>query len=642
MERNKDLNNHYSYSYLNLGECEKLLKIKYSIPSNQPLIIILINIYNSNYISTYNKGFLIYDPITKKKLDIVESCNSVDNILYFNISISPRDEANNINYTLFSRNGFNLADKNDSFYKNVCKNYTYDFNSDIPLSYRKKVFEKYIYDVCSDNCKFKEFDLNNNKVFCKCYTTYENKIKFEGRDRYNIFDKAKLNFNVLQCYKNIINQNFKLIYKNISFILLSFLLLLFIILMIIYFVRKNKSLREIVNNVMNYNKLLLKRIYEIEGRDNKSKYYINGDKQISNYYSSRNDPTNLLTRAIKDSSNRYLIIQNEAYLNQKIRKTKKNNEITKNQNCIYNNYSGPKNKSNIRIIYEKKKLNYIPDSKRNSIKKNKDNIKVKNYNNPTNNNQYLEEYSEYNIVKKIGIISKEERYTYYSDTEINLFDYEKALKIDTRNILRYYWSIIMDNDLLFYSFGFWNHKFSFTSVKLSFFIFSFNIILLINIMFMTDKNIFHLFEVEGKYIFTYYILKITLSMLISLVIILLMKLLLIEINKIFSIRYLEKDIFVENVNKIFKKVHLKNTIFFIISLILNIFIWYFVICFCLVYVNNEIILITNGLISIVEIIAYPFLFGILSAIFRYVAINDEKKSKNKLYTFNQYFEFILL
>ena len=44
--------------------------------------------------------------------------------------------------------------------------------------------------------------------------------------------------------------------------------------------------------------------------------------------------------------------------------------------------------------------------------------------------------------------------------------------------------------------------------KISFFIFSFFFVLFINILFMTDKDIYHLYEAEGKYSFTYYIAKI--------------------------------------------------------------------------------------------------------------------------------------
>jgi hypothetical protein len=257
-------------------------------------------------------------------------------------------------------------------------------------------------------------------------------------------------------------------------------------------------------------------------------------------------------------------------------------------------------------------------------------------------NEIKQEIKIYNIVKKINIVPKGERIIYYSDTELNLLEYLKAIEIDTRSLWRYYWSILVDNDIIFFSLGVWNFRYSFISIKIAFFIVSFNIILMVNIMFMSDSTIFHLYEAEGNYEFKFYLLRNTLSMLICIVVLLLIKLLLIGVNDLFQIRYFEQEVFEENVNKIIKKIHIKHIIFFIISLILIIFIWYFAVCFCLVYNNNEIILITNTLIVLAGIVLYPFLLGILCAIFRYIAINDEKKSKKSLYNFNQYFEFILI
>ena len=71
------------------------------------------------------------------------------------------------------------------------------------------------------------------------------------------------------------------------------------------------------------------------------------------------------------------------------------------------------------------------------------------------------------------MIKRDQRLYYYCDKEMNLFDYEKALEIDTRSLLRYYWSIIAVNDILLYSFGLWNNDYNFTTVKKSFFYFFF-------------------------------------------------------------------------------------------------------------------------------------------------------------------------
>jgi hypothetical protein len=192
-------------------------------------------------------------------------------------------------------------------------------------------------------------DIENDKINCKCYTSYENKIKNEGERKGNIFDKAKLNFNVLQCYKNILNLNFNLIYNIISIILLSFLFLLFLILMIVYFCRKSISFQEIVDYIMNNNKLLFKKIMEIEGLASINNKNIKDENQKINYCSSGKDNSNLVTRCIKDTS-RYLVIQNQNNEKEKILKTNNSNSI---KNFKKNNL--PKRKLyNIRIIHEKK------------------------------------------------------------------------------------------------------------------------------------------------------------------------------------------------------------------------------------------------------------------------------------------------
>lgn len=648
-------NNTFTNSFINLTECENKLKEKNSLDLNSSLIIILINKINTSYITTYDKGFFVYDPLNIKKLDILEACNSIEDIIYFNVSASIIKDINKLNYSFFSKRGYNIANKNDPFYIDICKNYTGDYDSDMPLSYRNENYKDYILDICGDNCTMIDYDPKNAKAFCKCYTSHENKILAKG-ERKSIFDKAKLNFNILQCYKNILEIDFKKIYTNVSFILLSILLLIFIILMLIYFIRKKKSFNEIIENIMNNNRAILKRINKFEGKIGEKNNYVNEedekgnyqDKLNSNYYLSRPDPSNLVTRELKDSSRKYLIIQNENNLNEKINKLnciKNQNKKNENQKKIEFTYTTKKsNIYNTRVIYESKIINKVQSPPQKGKKKN---VKTNNYFNRKNaqekeNSQNPSGYNEYNIVKRIDLIPKKYRFYYFCDTEMNLFEYEKCIEIDIRSLLRYYWSIIADNNILLYSFGLWNNEYNFATIKLSLFIFSFFFILLVNICFMSAKDIYHLFEAQGKYDFTYYLLKNTFSMLISVVILLLMKYLVFSINHIFVIRTFEKDVFQEKVQKLIKSIHIKNTIFYVISLIFNLFIWYFVICFSSVYVNNQLVFISNAFVTLAEMALYPFLFGIFAVIFRYNAIKNEEEKRIKLYKFNQYYEFFLL
>ena len=86
------INNDKSLSTANL-ECYELnLKEKFSIPSEEPLIVVLINILNTNYITNLNKGILFY--YNKAKLIMTDS---VDCIINFNVYIEFDDDIDTIN-----------------------------------------------------------------------------------------------------------------------------------------------------------------------------------------------------------------------------------------------------------------------------------------------------------------------------------------------------------------------------------------------------------------------------------------------------------------------------------------------------------------------------------------------------------------
>jgi hypothetical protein len=267
--------------------------------------------------------------------------------------------------------------------------------------------------------------------------------------------------------------------------------------MIIYFIRKDKSFKEIIDNVMRNNKRLERKLNNYAERDTDINNNIK-KHGVSDIIFAKTDPSHLITRKIKDNSKKYLLIQNDSNRIEKIEKVRqlnlcKNNEqkitLSSNNNMIKKNNKCSYINGNIRVIYETKKINKDVE------------ITVNDSSNVSKINKNT--YSMYNTVKYIHLLCKDERFLYYSDTEMNLidFDYKKALKIDTRSSLRYYWSIIIDNNILFYSFGIWNNNYTFLTIKIAYFIFSFNLILLINICFMNESTIYHLFEVQGKYVY---------------------------------------------------------------------------------------------------------------------------------------------
>ena len=96
----------------------------------------------------------------------------------------------------------------------------------------------------------------------------------------------------------------------------------------------------------------------------------------------------------------------------------------------------------------------------------------------------------------------------------------------------------------------------------------------------------------------------------------------------------------EMIKKAHKCIKIQFIIFFFISFLLLFFFWYFVACFCGVYVNTQIILLNDTLISFALSMIYPFGLNLLPGIFRIPALRDKKKSKECMYTISRYVSLI--
>ena len=76
---------------------------------------------------------------------------------------------------------------------------------------------------------------------------------------------------------------------------------------------------------------------------------------------------------------------------------------------------------------------------------------------------------------------------------------------------------------------------------------------------------------------------------------------------------------------------IKFILFFILSVLLMIFFWYFISCFCGVYINTQKILINDTLISFGLSMLYPFGLNLLPGLFRIPALKAKKQDNECLY-----------
>ena len=206
-------NNYENISNINLGKCENILKEKYNISLNVPLLIFKLDIDVEGYPAPLVE-YEIYNPITKKKLNLKYCQNE-----QINISIPASIDKNEL---------FKYNPKSE-FYNDICSNYTTNYKTDISLKDRQNEFLNQNLSICENDCNYASYNSKLKKVECKCNVKYRikdlNEIKIDN-------DKLKANFNfknlinikVLKCYKKVFTKNG--LFHNIgSYILLSIIFL---------------------------------------------------------------------------------------------------------------------------------------------------------------------------------------------------------------------------------------------------------------------------------------------------------------------------------------------------------------------------------------------------------------------------------
>ena len=214
---------------------------------------------------------------------------------------------------------------------------------------------------------------------------------------------------------------------------------------------------------------------------------------------------------------------------------------------------------------------------------------------------------------------------------MNSLKYEIAIKIDKRTYFQYYFSLLKKKQLLIFAFLPVN-DYNLMTIKISLLLLAFSLYFTINGFFFSDETMNKINEDKGAFNFLFQIPSILYSTLISAVINMILKRLSLSERQIINIK-LEKDFLraqkkSKEINKCMK---IKMAIFFILGFILMIFFWYFIVCFCAVYKNTQMILIKDTLISFALSMTYPFGLNLLPGMLRIPALRVQKKDKKCLY-----------
>ena len=155
--------------------------------------------------------------------------------------------------------------------------------------------------------------------------------------------------------------------------------------------------------------------------------------------------------------------------------------------------------------------------------------------------------------------------------------------------------------------------------------------------FFSDSTMHKINENNGKFDLIYQIPQILYSSIISSVINMLLKNLSLSEKNILLLKR-ERNIqkAKKESNKIKRCIIIKFIIFFIISNSLLLFFWYFISCFCAVYINTQKTLLKDTFISFGFSMLYPFGLNLFSGFFRIPALRDKAQKSKCMYKISGY------
>ena len=223
------------------------------------------------------------------------------------------------------------------------------------------------------------------------------------------------------------------------------------------------------------------------------------------------------------------------------------------------------------------------------------------------------------------------------DFELNSLDYEEAIQLDNRNYFQYYISLIKYNHPLLFSYGSYN-DYNSKIIKIFLFFFSFSLDFAINALFFTDDTMHKIYEDKGKFNFLYQLPQIIYSTLISRFIDSFIRSFALTQENIVELK--RKIINKEKIKykKFFRILKIKFILFFISTFIVLLFLWYYITCFCGIYVNTQIHLIKDCIISLVTSLLIPFVLYITPGIFRIPSLRVKNGRRMLLYKISSFLE----
>ena len=561
---------------IDLGYCETLLKEANGIPLDQSLIMIKIENTQEDNINDQKNKILdvdVFDPITLKKLNL-SICDNTTIDVYTPLIMS---ETNEEIYKNLIDEGYDPFDLSDKFYREICTPYTSENGTDVLLDER----EEFVYSTiinesrCMGNCEYVSYSLDTKYMKCECpvnntYTTLDIK-HISGENIYMSFMSVfkSTNYKVMICYNLVFN--LKIFVHNFGSILSLICFGVYIIFMIIYCIREISPLK------VHISKLIFKDTEKIENLN--SKYIKEIKKENIKIYKEVSN-----TKLIKN-----IKIKNPPKKLEK-RKTRieTSEDIKNTENNEFINSSNDNRKNKRKSIKRKSKFEKDINKKENNMEETQE------------NKQRAKDLDMY---------------------ELNNLEYDEACELDNRGFCKTYWSVLLREHLVLFTF-FTCYDYNLFYIKIERFFVLICTQMTINGLFFIHESMHRKYTQGEDLNFIEKIPQLLFTLIgahIIEVILCFFSMTDVHVYEIKSLPKEEKNS--EKLLKIMDRMKRKLVWFFFITFLLFLFYWYFISAFCAVYQNTQIIFLRDSGISILTSFLDPFVIYGVTTILRLISLS---------------------
>ena len=425
------------------------------------------------------------------------------------------------------------------------------------------------------NCEYASYSLDTKYMKCECpvnntYTTLDIK-HISGENIYMSFMSVfkSTNYKVMICYNLVFN--LKIFVHNFGSILSLICFGVYIIFMIIYCIREISPLK------VHISKLIFKDTEKIENLN--SKYIKEIKKENIKIYKEVSN-----TKLIKN-----IKIKNPPKKLEK-RKTRieTSEDIKNTENNEFINSSNDNRKNKRKSIKRKSKFEKDINKKENNMEETQEN---------------------------------KQRAKYLDMYELNNLEYDEACELDNRGFCKAYWSVLLREHLVLFTF-FTCYDYNLFYIKIERFFVLICTQMTINGLFFIHESMHRKYTQGEDLNFIEKIPQLLFTLIgahIIEVILCYFSMTDVHVYEIKSLPKEEKNS--EKLLKIMDRMKRKLVWFFFITFLLFLFYWYFISAFCAVYQNTQIIFLRDSGISILTSFLDPFVIYGVTTILRLISLS---------------------